>query len=471
MNRLPVLVVLAATALAVPAAAGTGSLHANAVRMDAFAVHGLLRAVQTTGHSNEAPVSGFDLRIQASRLSASSGDRSDAMIVAGASKNPTNDTQGPYPFAEALVSTQAVRGLYTLMVVPQAGARVDVTAPAGLLQASPHSDVRQNQHIQGTQPPLQARVGDALLLTAPAAVQMSVQGNFDVALWDWDVVVQSPGGGRNLPSGPWTADVVAPAGVQVLGRGGANETYLHVENGTLSLTLPQAPDSSVFLGPTSIEGTLTLTGAHGTLEGQAGTQEVSGTLRLDGAHATTMADAGAVALILSEPPAGGDLNGKSLAFAAPGRSTSWLLFAPLLAIVPVAGAAWGRSGRRRLRLAQAAMDDADYEGALAASERLVSSRRHRVGAAPLRTIAFLRLGRLQEAERLLAEDGLWPGPAQATRDYLSAHATAVLGLEAQARSHLAACLARDPGFRAEAMANPVLANLVRALPTVREGYT
>jgi len=460
-----------ATLAVLPAAQAAGSLRAGVVRLDAFSADGPLRAFRADGHGGDAQLAGFDLTLQAAQLTVMRGQRHEPMIVAGSSFNPKNGTDGPYGFSDALVATQQARGQYSLMVVPAADAHVDVRAPAAILQASTSSQAHQDQHIQGTEPPLEADVTDALLLSAPTSLQVTVTGTFDVSLWDWDLVVQSASGQMALPSGAHQADTVAAAGVQAYGSAESNETYLHATNATLRLMLPQAPDGGLYLGRADVHGDLTLTSAQGTMDTSSGAQSVHGTLVLRGADAGAQADAGAVALALGHSPDGAALNGQSLSLAPANTRWAWLLAAPGVVAAAWAGGAWTTRGRRHLRRAEDAMDRGDYEAALAASAGLATSRRHRIATAALRTIAFLRLGRLQEADRLLADATLWPGDALATRDFLAAHATAALGLEAEARKHLASCLQRDPAFRAEAAGNPLLAPLLRSLPTVREGYS
>jgi hypothetical protein len=126
--------------------------------------------------------------------------------------------------------------------------------------------------------------GDALLLTnCSTQGDLTITGDFRIALYDWDVELSAAEGSRFLHSGPQSA---GPAGTPdgSAAAGSVDEHYLYAFDAVL--TLPRLVDGTkVYLGPQArlgTNGTLQLRNAHGRMAGQdvqAGTIQFEGPLQ------------------------------------------------------------------------------------------------------------------------------------------------------------------------------------------------
>ncbi|MEA3191175.1 MAG: hypothetical protein QOD77_1757 [Thermoplasmata archaeon] len=468
------LIVLMLLALAAPAtdAAPLGDLQARQMRtLDLAVAAGAAKAIAVTAPT-DGPVSGHDLRITAERIVVVTNEAWSNATVFGAAPKTETRSAPPQAHEDATVATTRVGERFDLTIIPADG-QVRIESLGGTALPSADPVVEGGRHVDDPdQPPLWATVQATVVWLPSGDVSIRLEGDFSLSVWDWDLRVS----GRDLRSGFFRDTTVGSLGVSLLSQDYSAEQFLQVENGTLDLRVPDGRAARAYLARlgVSTDGALALSGASGDLPTADGVRALDGTIILEGGVAIelrTLKDS-LVADVLQADSLRADGAVVPLAFASdngPASPLPWLL--GLLGAVPLVAAAWRSvvlTRARRVTLLR--MDAGRYELALHGSRGLLRSRRHRIFARTVRTVALLRLGRPAEARQLLDERH-WQGPLAASRLYLLAHASALEGDRDAAQRHLQAGLALDRGLRADAATNPTLRPLLERTLASREGYT
>lgn len=462
------LVCLAAPSMADP----IGALEARQVRtLDPAVASGVARAIAASAGSGGAGA-GTDLRITGESVTVTVNQETTPTSVVTVGVYPPPTASGPTEHRYATVATTRVGDLYDLTIVP-AGAEATLESLGGTALPSADTTLHSGGHVNTeAQPPLRASVQATVLWEPTGDLAVHLEGDFAVAAWDWDLDVA----GTAVRSGNFRDTKVGAAGVSVFAEDHAAEAFLQVRNGTLDLRIPDGRAARAYLAGLSLstDGALALSGVKGAMPTPQGTLDLDGTIVFEGGVAVdvTAQREGLSARLVRADAVRADGTLVPLAAtvgAGPAPVLPWLL--GLAGAVPIVAAAWRSAHLRRARrVTLLRMDAGRYELALHGSRGLLRSRRHRIFARTVRTVALLRLGRPAEARQLLDERH-WRGPLAASRLYLLAHASALEGDRQAADRYLQAGLALDGGLRADAASNPTLRPLLDRAPVHREGYT
>jgi hypothetical protein len=392
------------------------------------------------------------------------------------------------PYGRAQVRSHEPRQAYALAVLPLPGRPapvLEIEWGALSVSAASGEPVGVPNAVNATEARRLDVPGAVLLELAPAQLQtLVVQGDFRLALWFWNVTVESSQSSQAtlVWSGERYTPLVSPLGPTQGVRLDVerHQVVLEVVGGVLEFTrLPASTDFYAPAASLSAAATWTHRDAAGALGDGADLRPLAGRhvalvgdLRADAAWAPGARVATTLRGSLEEAR----LDGQHVAWAAavpdrvpaPGGrwSTAWWM----LMALPAAGLGWNRvRGWREVRRMDA-LEAAAAFGAwpLAAEEAawLRGSRSFAADAAAIETEALLRLGRADEARRRLEATPAWAGsraaqwqflrawaaaamgdPEAAVRDLLEAlPAAPELGREVVARSEFAACR-RDPRLR------------------------
>ncbi|MHB8632844.1 MAG: hypothetical protein ACYDBQ_02590 [Thermoplasmatota archaeon] len=397
-----------------------------------FTVQAPVAAWRADSHASGS-LSGFDLRLDAAQVREVVNERSASTTVLGFETPYRNATLPERDFTAATLSTNAVRGDFSVTLVAAPGdATGSVSGTDGVVTVA-SGQVESRTDVAAGQPPLGADLSRELAAASPGALHLAVHGTFALSLWDWDLHVHSPSGDTDAASGTRSTGT-GPAGAST-----SDQVFLFVSNGTLQVTLPAAPGSRFYGAPMEVQAsTLYREGSPAPLQG-------------DRAHVTREGEA------LALGPLSASAALPATALGGP-TVTAWMGVGAGAALF--LGLAWRWRQARAYRGASLAMQQGEYGRVLRRTGLLLWSRRHRPAAAVLRTVSLLRLERYGDAEALLARPALWPASSAATRDYLGAYVQAARGERRGAVALLAACLRRAPEMVLEVQANALLGPLL-----------
>ncbi len=175
------------------------------------------------------------------------------------------------------------------------------------------------------------RVADLAQTLLPASCNepftVTVAGAFRLSLWDWTARLDTADGTQTLETG------IRPRSD---GTGNeATETYLFVADGTLTLTLQDAPSAFYVHAPHVTADRISLRSAAGTLEGnplRPGGQDVT----LYNAEARLLGQGVGQPLHVTLPPGSTDLNPATTAPSSPIPAPAWTW--PVLALAAILAA-------------------------------------------------------------------------------------------------------------------------------------
>jgi hypothetical protein len=389
-DALGVAALLLAAALP-PAAASEVSGHLEADRVVAVRAHlegPLLAFVQDfQGSGGASPrftyeAAGLDIGVDSARA------------VAGSAVNPETRTEhAEHARAEGLRVTGAYRWS---LLARDAAHPPTVSADADCAALSPGSAASVSRvakvQSQAGRPEARVRTDGALaLVRCDAGMALTIRGDFELALWGWDVdVAGSPGtpafsdgaeaywSGERNPAGAPSPPDASPAVAD------AQELYLSARNGTLSLPSLEGEHYTIYLGRAdagTASGSLSLERAHGSLAMEGTEAPVAGQeVRLSGPASATVTRSGSVLAVEpgGSPPAillDGRPSGLGTAGPPAPPPSFWPLaaaFGVAFAALAVAGIAWRRSPARTLRLkvkAAAAVESHSYRRAMRLANR------------------------------------------------------------------------------------------------------
>lgn len=241
----------------------------------------------------------------------------------------------------------------------------------------------------------------------------TLRGDFLLVLWEWDAILTAHGEARTLRTGHHDAYPGTPVEGTI---GSADELFITVRGGTL--TLPLAPGAhELYIHVPRVEAdSWRFTDAAGTLPGVGA---VEGTVRVAGSLAATITGTGAGAPLGADVgghPERVEVNGEPLAVAAPTAGASrisvslWVAFAVVVA--GCAAVAWRM--RRPRRASPAVMSEEAPPGAPAprrdreAEARVLSAVEASPGAWVRELLAFVGVSkeRMYRAVDALVADGV-----------------------------------------------------------------
>lgn len=340
------------------------------------------------------------LVLTASEAAVTVDERHTALRVAGATLEPATQSSQTRQYANT-----------TIRIVPRGACRVSCPCPGayavGTVDALTLTQGRVHfaPHANLTRPGWTLDEADALAATGA----LQVSGTLVVSVWNATLSITSDAGAATLDTG----------------------------------FFPDHAASEVHTSGMSVEVFLSLTGGiayvPGAVLGQAHLAVGSAGVAVGGDTLAGPADIvvrnGAGHLVVATARA-----------ALPAGSTAWWPLVLGLVALAVPGVALDR-------LLAARYAASDHAGVL----RLVRWTRvlapWRRSGWIMQAVALLRLGRPQEAQRLL---GSRPRPGKAMWRFLAASAAAAQGDATAARSHLAACLALDRRFLTHARSHRAL---------------
>lgn len=344
------------------------------------------------------------------------------------------------------------RSDYDVFIAPLDSAyRPRTTVQAGDLEIRPGVKEASAQSAFINHPPSRTMAtadvaGSQQLVGETGGRRVVINGSFVAVFWEWDLNVESPEGSYTFPSGEVRNETVTPpGGLRGIGSVHSRQTYVFVTDGELSLSIQDARwiEFHVFCDEVAVQGRLVLRGALPL--GVAGTgqdREFHGDVRV------AVEPLDAARLKATPEPA-------SVAAAHGAQGTARGLAGALVALACVGLAAVAKravDARRYARLLRF-LKDQDYGYAVAASAPLLRVRRLRSHVAAIRALALLKLDDPKGAAAFL--DALKPSrrPAPSMFEYLQGAAQAMLGANAEAVRHLAACLDLQPGYRQDILDN------------------
>lgn len=206
--------------------------------------------------------SDFTLEAQALRVEVDSGS-TVALDATYHSINPTTDTDG---YGPSTVTPLGVRDRHEWMLLPTQGhdaPRIVVSSDC-LEVAATDEPVKRTPWVKGTRGALSLdadRVAQAG--ACGAAVTVEVHGDFTLALWEWDVRLESDGEAREIHTGRSPAGPAGtPADFAVQER---RQAFLYAEGAVLRAPLDS--QAVIYIREAKVEthGSLLVRDAHGVI--------------------------------------------------------------------------------------------------------------------------------------------------------------------------------------------------------------
>jgi hypothetical protein len=384
-----------------------------------------------------------------------------SVLVTPAVGTPANNTRETTALSGASVSAFDVREGCRIILLP-AGAPLEATVALGPSQIlSPARSAlvfeprasfdRDRMEIPAATLPMEP--------TQPAI--LTVQGPFLLVVWESSFLLHDVNGTRSVQTGAEAQPLAGPAPAQ---RQIQREAYLHVEQGALHASLD--PGTRFYARSLELDvhtGWLQLHDPEGTLPiRDSPIPAGSRLLELESPTTTGLAALGfrLDTAIEKEPPKV-ILDGVAVMTGpTPDMSQAWVL--GTIGVAAVAGAVVVLArvhARRRMLQLERLLAQQRYDEALALA-RKAQSGWSREQARLTEATCLIQLSRFGEAHDALAGDR-WSPTSGPLRDYLLANVEAGRGHPALAVLHLTACLLKAPAFAGEALANPLLAPVVR----------
>lgn len=319
-------------------------------------------------------------------------------------------------------------------------------------------------------------VPSAMAWTGTGQVRTIIEGDFVVAVYDWDLDLIHENGQTLLATGREEGALAntPDASALVVAAVSNRQAYLYVTGGRLELASSRVLVAAESMGGTLL-GNLTMNVVSGELgDGQQYRPLTGQQITLAGSF-TLAAEAGrdAVALKVSGSLDAATGESGSLTWAAPVAPSTgaWLtVLAGILSLAMLAVVAVLL--RRRTEVWQMNRIEADrasgrHVAVVNRTRRLFSSGVFAEDARILHVEALIRLGQTKRARELLAEATAWPTGAQASRSYLSALAAAAANQREEAKRWLSEAVRIDPRMVDVAKTEPLLASM----DSVAEGYS
>lgn len=365
----------------------------------------------------------------------------------------------------------AGRGTFDLFVRGGLGPATlsSIRVPDVSVAAPSVETLRHDPWVSGAppRPEMEVPLQGSHALEAQGDLLLEASGDFVLSLYNLDLTLADGRGVRQVRTGEVPGDdaVQSPvpgAGPTYAGSSVQREAFLHVRGGTLSLRVPASALAALYVAvdDAATPGQVEVGAPVGTvLPGPAGVDFAAPRDGLLPIHVSAL-DQAELDRYLSD-----EAGPAAPATAAPlPASLRWGGLALLAGALAVLAAAAALARRRAVARMQLLFGAGRYAEAERAAARLLAVEALApADAALVRAVSLLRLDRAAEADALLGGraarrvDG-------ATREFLWACVRALQRRPAEAVRHLALCLAADPGYRAEALANPWLRPLVARVP-------
>lgn len=306
---------LLALLLLVPIVMGAHTLDVTArsvTTSGSTQVGGALAAIVSQDTSGLLPVPSFQL--SAARIDVETDEASLAVSRSGsvpAWRNDPSTQKAGYDLAT--VSGSAVRNGFRLLLIPT-DADVRLESACASLTAMDAGGMRWPAFIQRSdRRPDMKPATHATVSVQPCrdSVALTVSGDFQVVLWQWDSTLTDATAATDLPSG-YSNDIQSSAWY-----GPAREQFLTVKNGTFQGEL-STNDTTVLLGWAELAGPTSLRLAEAVIDGTL--SESATVTGSDRVAVTPLASA------LSLQMVGKDLmlNGEAV-FVSSGNESSWIM--------------------------------------------------------------------------------------------------------------------------------------------------
>ncbi len=167
------------------------------------------------------------------------------------------------------------------------------------------------------------------------------------------------------------------------------------------------------------------------------------------------------------------IGGKAVPLPSEGSGTVWWLWAlGILAAALLSYGAYSVTATRGLRSLEQYLQQEKYEAAIKRSTKLMWMPRTAEDAVVVQAVAWLKLNRVSEAKAILATKPRGRDRVRPGRLYLRARIAGIEGNVQEAKQQLLNCLLLAPNYLVEALADPILAPLVKDVQSEMAGaYT
>ncbi|MHB1260103.1 MAG: hypothetical protein ACYC2H_00160 [Thermoplasmatota archaeon] len=375
---------------------------------------------------------------------------------------PANNTRETTPLSKASISGFDVREGCRILGLAAPGSALRATATLGATQFQPPAANGLTFEPRASFDRDRMEIPAATLPVEPTQPStLTIQGPFLLVVWESSFLIHDANGTRTVQTGAESQPLAGPTPAQ---RQIQREAYLHVEQGALHVSIE--PGVRLYANSLDLDvrtGRLQLHEPEGTLPlGNSPIPAGSKLLELESPTTANLVPRGSrLGTNIQDKPPRVILDGVAvMTEPTPDMRQAWLLGTIGVAVVAGAVVILARvRARRRMTQLEKLLAEQRYVEALALA-RKTQSGLSREQARLTEATCLIRLSRFGEAHEALAGDR-WSPTSSPLRDYLLANVEAGRGHPALAVRHLTACLLKAPAFAGEALANPLLAPVVR----------
>ncbi len=374
-----------------------------------------------------------------------------------------NNTQDETALTDAQASGFRLAPGYRILVIP-GGPETRFSGVAGNLSVAAASDPPHSYAPKASaqRPAMVVQGRDAIELAAQSGT-ITVQAPFTLVLWEANFTLAQQGRSEVVHTGATTQPFADPAPA---GRHVQREAYFEVTDGTL--TMP----ATAYVGEVSLraDGQTQLQDPEGTLPIK-GTAIPAGarTLAMSGPFTAVMNTAqGKLAVAFDREPSQLVLDGTIVRSPDPvghrGALAAWL--AALAALGLMGAFVFRHQRKRRMGTVMRLIKEGNYADALALARRL---GKRNEDARLAQATCLIQQKDFGQARALLEDHHAWSPAARPMQHYLLATVAGGQGRKQAATDLLVRCLVEAPALLMEALANPLLADVVKDALQQRTG--